>query len=307
MSQLTLETPQSWKGVWTALVTPLNSDLTLDSSSLEKLMESQIAAGLRGLVIAGSTGEGSLLPETTFTTLLKTARKIAGTRIPLVAGLGIGGTEQALKNGRLAKEAGYNGLLASTPAYIKAPQRGLVEHFTKVAQIGLPVCLYEIPGRAASSIQLSTLETLKNGSSAAAFSATKDATGDLNRMLDSKPLLGDRICFLSGDDLSFHGFLCHQGDGVISVVSHFIPKTLSKMIELVKAGKISESLKLQQKIQKFTNSLFSESNPIPTKTLLWKMGIISQPNFCPPLSPMTEKLLNESFSLLQDLKKAGLE
>ncbi len=308
MSTPTLKSESDWSGVWTALITPLKKDLSLDHASLEKLIEMQIRAGIHGLIIAGSTGEGSLLPEKTFRDLLLTARKMAGPRIPLVAGLGIGGTESALQNAHLAQEAKYDALLASPPAYIKAPQRGLVLHYQALATLGMPLCVYEIPGRAASSIQITTLQKMKDDSTLAPFfMATKDATGDLLRMQDTKKMLGSRICYLSGDDLSFHGFLCHGGSGVISVVSHFFPKTLARMMDLIKQGKVSESLALQQRIQEFTASLFSESNPIPTKCLAFKLGHIAEANFCSPLVPMDEKLLERSHELYSALRKEGLE
>lgn len=300
-----LKQSQSWHGVWTALITPLTPDFQVDVRSLEKLIEIQIASGITGLVIAGSTGEGSSLPEPTLKSLFTEAQRINGDRIPLVAGLGIGGTQSAFKNAEIAKSFGFNGLLASPPAYIKAPQRGLKLHFSKLAELGLPICLYEIPGRAASSLQVQSLAELSDANSL--FIATKDATGDLGRMVDCASKVRAKIAFLSGDDLSYHGFLCNGGHGVISVATHFLPKTFIKMTQLVRDGKLSESLKLQAKIQKFTESLFSESNPIPTKSLMKKLGIISNDSILPPLVPMEETLLQKSFELLQNLKKEGLE
>jgi 4-hydroxy-tetrahydrodipicolinate synthase len=306
MSQtLDLKKPESWKGVWTALITPLTADLQLDVASLETLMEQQIAGGVTGLVIAGSTGEGSTLPEATLKNLFTESQRIAKKRIPLVAGLGINGTEVCLRNGALAKAAGFSGLLASPPAYIKAPQRGLKLHFGKIAELGLPVCLYEIPGRAASSLQVGTMAELV--ASNPLLIATKDATGDLGRMVDCAGRIQNKIAYLSGDDLSYHGFLCHGGLGVISVAAHFLPKTFVKMTKLVAGGNLQESLRLQAKIQKFTESLFCESNPIPTKSLMKKLGVIKTDVFAPPLVPMDEALLLKSYDLFQALKKEGVD
>jgi 4-hydroxy-tetrahydrodipicolinate synthase len=304
-SNLDLTKKENWSGVWTALITPLEADLQLDVSSLEKLMESQIRAGVTGLVIAGSTGEGSTLPEATLKTLFTESQRIARKRIPLVAGLGINGTAPAVRNAELAKSHGFQGLLASPPAYIKAPQRGLKIHFSKIAEVGLPVCLYEVPGRAASSLQVATLADLVAQNKM--FVATKDATGDLSRMIECTEKIGPRIAFLSGDDLSYHGFLCHGGQGVISVLSHFFPKTMVRMTTLVREGKWAESLLLQSKVQKFTESLFLESNPMPTKSLLKKLGMIQNDVFVPPLVPMEESLLQKTYDLYQALRKESLD
>ncbi len=287
---LPLSNPKHWHGLWTALVTPLKlhqSALQIDISSLERLIEAQLSSGtLTGLVIAGSTGEGSLLPTHLYEALLKESVRIVGGRVPLVAGLGIGGTDSALKNAEVAAKVGFQGLLASPPAYIKTPQRGLIRHFSTLAKVGLPVCVYEIPGRAVSSVQLDTLKALLDSADGANIVATKDATADIPRALQSHELFGARIALLSGDDFTFAPFLCSGGHGVISVATHIIPKRMKHIYDSVLSRKLEQAVLEQNLIRPLVDSLFWESNPIPVKCLMKDVGHIDHDIFCEPLGPM---------------------
>lgn len=291
-----LSQPSAWAGVWTALVTPLRKEggaLLLDEESLRKLIEFQIRGGVTGLVIAGSTGEGSLLPTDVLKDLFSKARAIAGTRIPLVAGLGIGGTEAALQQAAIARAAGFDGLLAAPPAYIKPPQRGLIEHFLAIAHVGLPVCLYDIPGRAVAKIEVSTLEKILSDKRPEAKNivALKDATGDLAKAIHVKRSVGSRIACLSGDDLTYLPYLSCGGDGVISVASHAVPKALVKLRKDFLEGRLKDAEAAQLSLMPFFEALFWESNPIPVKTLLARRGLVKEALFCAPLSPMEDEAL----------------
>jgi len=299
----------AWQGVWTALVTPLTRSggtLKLDEASLRKLIESQIAGGVTGLVIAGSTGEGSLLPSEVLTDLFAKSRAIAGERIPLVAGLGIGGTEAALRQGTLAKAAGFDGLLAAPPAYIKPPQRGLIEHFLQVAGIGLPVCLYDIPGRAVAKIEVASLEKIVNDPRGKNIVALKDATGDLAKAIHVKRAVGNRIACLSGDDLTYLPYLACGGDGIISVGSHVAPRALVKLRKDFVEGRLREAEAAQLKMMPFFEALFWDSNPIPVKTLLAQGPLVAEALFCAPLSPMDEGALGRFTTLAKPLAETGI-
>jgi 4-hydroxy-tetrahydrodipicolinate synthase len=307
MKNLDLHQPSAWSGVWTALVTPLTRSagaLVLDRDSLKSLIDAQITGGVRGLVIAGSTGEGSLLSSALYEDLLKQAHALASDRIPLVAGLGIGGTEACLKNAHLAKELGYQGVLASPPAYIKAPQRGLVEHYLALGEVGLPVCLYEIAGRAASSIEIATLVELAQSAHAGAKNlvAIKDASANLQRALDEKRALGDRFALLSGDDGTFAPFVCSGGVGVVSVVSHLVPRALGKILQAALKGDTATALSEQNRINPLVEALFWESNPVPVKSLLAKRGAIASATFCKPLLSMKPELLDRLAALAQKIE-----
>jgi 4-hydroxy-tetrahydrodipicolinate synthase len=302
---LDLSKTQNWHGLWTALVTPLkhsSGKTTIDVASLSKLIEKQLASkALTGLVIAGSTGEGSLLSEDNFRALLKEAQGIVAGRVPLIAGLGIGGTENALKNAGLIAGLGYQGVLASPPAYIKSPQRGLVKHFTEVAQVGLPVCLYEIAGRAVSTIQLDTLSQILARPENKNIVAMKDASADIPRQLQSSELFGKRLALLSGDDFTFAPFLCSGGHGVISVATHVVPRRMKRIYDLVLAKRLDEAVAEQNLIRPLVDALFWESNPIPVKSLVKTLGWIESDHFSPPLDPMDPAKLAQLCALFQNL------
>jgi 4-hydroxy-tetrahydrodipicolinate synthase len=300
----------AWRGVWTALVTPLkieNAQLTIDVQSLEQLIERQLESqALSGFVIAGSTGEGSLLNSKNYSLLLGEAKRIVAGRVPLVAGIGIGGTEASLAAAKIVKSYGYDAILASPPAYVKSPQRGLVEHYKALAFAELPICIYEVAGRAASSIDINTIAELLNCAPALSkhFVAVKDASGDLVRALKSSELLGTRVALLSGDDFSLQPFLCAGGSGVISVASHVIPKRMKKICDLVQSGKILEAAQEQSRCLPLIEALFWESNPIPVKSLLTHNGTLKKSIFCSPLVPMQEQKLVDLAKLYQSLGDA---
>lgn len=298
---------ESWFGTWTALVTPLkkeNSTLKVDVESLEKLINAQLdTQTLTGLVIAGSTGEGSLLSASNYSTLLKEAKRIVAGRVPLVAGVGISGTEASLQTAKLIAELGYDALLVSPPAYIKAPQRGLLYHYRALAQIGLPICIYEVAGRAASSIQVETIAELlrSEASLAKCFIAVKDASADIQRALHSVEVLGDKMALLSGDDFTFQPFLCAGGNGVISVATHLIPRRMRKIYDDVKATKIADAASEQNKCRPLIEALFWEANPIPVKSALHSRGLIQHDDFAEPLVPMDKSKLEKLMALDKSL------
>ena len=287
-----LNSPADWKGIWTALITPLNKDGTVDFSSLEKLMNDQINNGITGLVIAGSTGEGSLLSSTAYAELIIKSVKLANSRIPIVAGLGIGGTADCLERAKVAIQMGASALLASPPAYIKTPARGLATHYKKIAELGTPLCLYDVPSRSASGLPDEDINALLNDSKVShLIHALKDATGKPERIAN-KSDWKTKLALLSGDDESFPQFIHSGGHGIISVASHF---ALKDFIAVLKGQDKAEDRFAS--ILPFIAGLYWESNPIPTKSLAHKLGWISQNTFQEPLCPMKSELLNDLHDL----------
>ena len=303
MTRTRLSEPSAWQGVWTALITPLNDRLELDESGLKSLIEAQIQGGITGLVIAGSTGEGSLLSRAVYEKLLASAREIAGSRIPLVAGIGIGGTAACLENIALAKRHNYDGVLASPPAYVKAPQRALVEHYLTLGAAGLPVCLYEVPGRAGSSLHDATILELVRSSRDGARNlvALKDASADITRPLTLRRELGDSFALLTGDDGTYLGYLANGGDGIISVASHFALASLRRVRELLHKGEARAAAAEQARLLPMIDELFREANPIPVKSAAAALGLIQQAHFAPPLCAMKPELLSNLVNLVKAL------
>jgi 4-hydroxy-tetrahydrodipicolinate synthase len=277
----------AWSGLWTALITPLNSDGSLDLKSLDNLIEHQVQSGVNGLILAGSTGEGGLLTQAQYSALLEHAAHTNRGRLQLIAGLGTGGTDSCLEKIELVKKAKIEGILVSPPAYVRPPQRGLIEHYRVLAREGLAVCVYEIPGRAACSIDVATLVEL---SKIEGVVAVKDASANLQRAVDSCSQVGPRLAMLSGDDGTFQPFLAAGGVGLMSVVSHFIPRALLEIQSLMTRGQIQDAAKLQAQINPFVDAVFCESNPIPTKALLYFQKRIAHNVLKLPLVPLRESL-----------------
>lgn len=289
-----LESAQNWKGAWTALITPFNHEKRLDLKSLETLIHRQISEGVTGLVIAGSTGEGSLIDNATYATLLKEALHLAEEKIPIVAGLGIGGTRETLEKASLAKKAGVNGFLACAPAYIKAPVRGLVTHFKKIAELEVPLCLYDVPSRSATPLSDDVIDFLLQDRTASSFiHALKDATGKPER-ITKKEMWKSKLALLSGDDESFPQFMEAGGHGIISVASHFALKEFKAV-----AKKEAGAKEKFEKILPFIRNIYSESNPLAPKSLAHKLGWISTDTFQEPLCPLKAELLDQLYGLYQ--------
>jgi 4-hydroxy-tetrahydrodipicolinate synthase len=287
-----LNSPEDWKGIWTALITPFNNDGTIDHKSLQVLMESQIKDGITGLVIAGSTGEGSLLSLADYAELIAGAVKISANRIPIVAGVGIGGTADCMERAAVAKKSEASGLLASPPAYIKAPARGLTSHYKKLCTLGLPLCIYDVPSRSASGVPDEVVNALLNDSAIAPqIHALKDATGKPER-IENKTEWKKKIAVLSGDDESFPQFVHKGGHGIISVGSHFALKDFISVLQMTTGA--DERFK---DILPFLAGIYWESNPIPTKSLAHKLGWIATSKFREPLCPMKSELLGDLFEL----------
>lgn len=296
-----LKGASDWKGVWTALITPFEPSGNIDVESLKKLIEWQISKKVTGLVIAGSTGEGSLLDDDTYQSLLRLSVDIANGRIPIVAGLGIGGTRESLSRAMLAKKAGVSGLLASPPAYIKTPQRGLVKHYATLCECGLPLCLYDVPSRSAMGLPDEVVDELLEMPSqiSGRIHALKDATGKPER-IQNKKIWKEKIALLSGDDESYPKFIHMGGHGIISVAGHFLlPEFRSVLSD---AGSTSTPAANNfEKFVPFIRALYWESNPIPTKSLLAKIKFISNDTFQAPLVPMKEELLNKLDEIRKEL------
>lgn len=286
-----LEKAADWKGIWTALITPFTPDGRLDKKSLRALIEKQISESIHGLIIGGSTGEGSLLTDEDYADLLITAHDIINSRVPMVAGLGIGGTRDCLNRALLALKSGASGVLSSPPAYIKAPIRGLVEHFKEVASLGLPVCLYDVPSRSAIGLADEVVDQLLDVKN---IHALKDASGKPERIREKKEWK-EKLALLSGDDESFPGFLHNGGHGLIGVATHFLAKDYIAIL------KNNFDRSRFEKLVPFIRGLYWESNPIPVKSLAQKLKWIEHDSFQKPLVPMRADLLENLYELYKQI------
>ena len=292
------------KGSITALVTPMNEKGELDYDSLEKLINYQINSGISGLVAVGTTGESATIDFKDHIKLIEFFVKINKGRVHIIAGTGANSTEEALHLTKEAKSAGADAALLVSPYYNKPPQEGIYYHHMKIAdEVDIPQILYNVPSRTASFIEPETVLRLSSHKN---IIGIKDATGDMKNHLEVLKLCKEEIennnfLLYSGDDFSSLEFLKNGGHGTISVTSNIVPDIVSEICKTVdnnysKAKELDDSLKVLNK------NLFCESNPIPVKWALYKMGLIKRGIRLPLVE------LNDSFKepLENSLKKLNL-
>lgn len=292
------------KGSITALVTPMNEKGDLDYDSLEKLINFQINSGISGLVAVGTTGESATIDFKDHIKLIEFFVKVNKGRVHIIAGTGANSTEEALHLTKEAKSAGADAALLVSPYYNKPPQEGIYYHHMKIAdEVDIPQILYNVPSRTASFIEPETVLRLSSHKN---IIGIKDATGDMKNHSEVLKLCKEEIennnfLLYSGDDFSSLEFLKNGGHGTISVTSNIVPDIVSEICKFVdtnysKAKELDDSLKVLNK------NLFCESNPIPVKWALYKMGLIKKGIRLPLVE------LNDSFKkpLENSLKKLNL-
>ena len=258
-------------GAGVAIVTPMKENGDVNYEVLGTLIEEQIANSTDALIICGTTGESSTLSHEEHLEVIKFAVDKVAKRIPVVAGTGSNCTETAVYLSQEAEKFGADGLLLVTPYYNKATQKGLVQHFTTVANaVRLPIILYNVPSRTGCNIQPETaVELAKNVENIVAI---KEASGNISQIAKLAQLADGCIDIYSGNDDQIVPILSLGGIGVISVLSNVAPKQTHDIVQLYLDGKVKESRELQLKALPLADALFCEVNPIPVKTALSLMG-----------------------------------
>ena len=286
-----------FKGVGTALITPTNKN-GIDYEKLEKLIEFQIKEGINSLIIAGTTGEGATLSDSEHRELLRFSKEKIRGRVPMIAGVGSNDTNYACELTKFACEIGVDGLLAVTPYYNKATQRGLIESYTEIAKVASkPIILYNVPSRTGVNIEPETYLELSKIDNIVGI---KEANGNLSKIMDAFNLVGDKLYIYSGNDDEIVPFLAMGGMGVISVISNMLPKETVRICDAYFEGKIEESRNLQMKYLPLIRALFSEVNPIPIKAAMAKLGYCE--NFLRlPLCTMDKSKEAKMFEIMKGL------
>lgn len=286
---------------FTALITPFEpGSERIDFESFDNLLMKQFENGIEGFVINGTTGESPTLAWDEVEALYKRAKAKLGNEVTFILGTGTNSTAASCELGRKAKELGADGVLAVVPYYNKPPQRGLVSHFQKIAEVSPPVILYNVPGRTITSM---TPETVQELSTHANIVGIKEASGDIDLMKRMKKSVDSHFVFLSGDDGTYVDFLKEGGDGVISVATHVIPRQIVDWKKWVQAGLASHAEEDLQKYKKLIDLLFVEANPIPVKAALRQMGIIKAADLRLPLVNLLDKYNAE---LVTEMKSVGV-
>ncbi|MBO4413083.1 MAG: 4-hydroxy-tetrahydrodipicolinate synthase [Clostridia bacterium] len=258
-----------FKGAATALITPFSGD-GIDYDALGKLIDWQIEKGIDGLVIAGTTGEGSTLTDEEHRQVLSFSAERAAGRVPMIAGTGSNDTAYAIDLTKAACSYGYDAMLIVTPYYNKATQNGLVKMFETIADASdKPLILYNVPSRTGVNIEPNTYLKLASHPN---IRGIKEAGGNISKIVETASLVGDKLDIYSGNDDQIVPILSMGGSGVISVLSNLMPYETSKICHDFFDGKIRESAESQMKYLPLINALFCEVNPIPVKAAMAKMG-----------------------------------
>ena len=275
------------EGAMTAIVTPMR-DGSPDFPALERFVESQIAAGIHGLVAVGTTGESASLRIDEHLEVIEHTVRFAAGRVPVVAGAGANSTHEAVTLSEASKDAGADALLQVTPYYNKPTQEGLFQHFAAITESSdLPIILYNVPGRTACDM---TAETVARLAELPRIVAIKEASADMHRASQIVRLCGDAITLLSGDDFTAFPLLCLGGKGVISVVSNVVPDRVAGMCNAANTGDWDKARKHHYSFQALSELLFIESNPIPVKAAMHLIGMMG-PEIRLPLTEASEETI----------------
>jgi 4-hydroxy-tetrahydrodipicolinate synthase len=287
-----------FKGVITALVTPLRND-RVDEEALRRLVDEQITSGVDGLVPVGTTGESPTLTSEEHIRVVEIVVQQAKQRVPVIAGTGANSTHEAIELTLAAKAVGADATLQVTPYYNKPTQDGLYRHFKTIAlAAGLPMVVYNVPGRTGCDLLPDTIARLCD---VPLMVGVKEATGNMQRAAQIIARVGDRLSLLSGDDATAMPLYAVGGHGCISVVSNVAPADMAAMWDAAAAGDWRRARELHYKLFPLSEGLFIEANPIPVKTALAMMGKIAD-EIRPPLYPMAGANRDKIKKILTDLK-----
>ncbi|MCH8021059.1 4-hydroxy-tetrahydrodipicolinate synthase [candidate division KSB1 bacterium] len=286
------------EGTFVALVTPFKNG-KINEEKIRELVRLQIENGTDGIVPCGTTGESPALSEEEKNRVIEIVIEEAKGKALVIAGTGTNNTEKSVKATAQAKEMGADAALVITPYYNKPTQAGLIRHFEAVAEVNLPIMIYNVPGRTSVNMLPSTVEKL---SKLDQIVAIKEASGDLNQVSEILTTCKDNIKVFSGDDSLFAPILAIGGVGVVSVVANLVPQYLKSLYEAFKSNEIVRMQQLHHQLFELCQAMFYETNPAPVKTAMNLMGM-DVGELRPPLAPMSE---TNKEKLIESLKVYGL-
>ena len=276
-----------FKGSGVAIVTPFN-EKGVDFDKLGELLEWHVEQGTDAIIVCGTTGEAPTMSDEEKKAAYKyTVDKIAK-RLPVIAGTGSNDTHHSVELSRYAESVGCDGVLCVTPYYNKTTQKGLIAHYTAIADaINIPIIVYNVPGRTGLNINSDTLKTLSNHKN---IVAVKEASGNISQVVEIGTFCRDDFYMYSGNDDQVVPLLSVGGIGVISVVANICPKEMHDMVISYLEGDVKKAMELQLKIKPLNDALFCEVNPIPVKTAMNLIGY-SVGELRLPLTSMIDKNL----------------
>lgn len=288
-----------FRGTYTAIVTPFNPDLTIDFEAFKKHLDHQIANGINGIVVCGSTGESATLSTKEKVAMFTTAIEHVNKRVPVIAGSGSNDTQATIDLSTIAMELGADATLLVAPYYNKPSQEGLYNHYRLIAEaVDMPHIVYNVPGRSGVNIlpdiQLKLAEDCEN------IVATKEASGDMEQIMTMVKYAPADFSVLSGDDALTLPLIATGVDGVVSVLSNYAPKMFTDCVNFALEGKFAEARELHYKLLDLMQLNFIEPNPVPAKTALQMMGMMED-RFRMPLMQITDASREKIKNALQQV------
>jgi len=270
-------------GVYTALITPFQEDGSIDEEALRKLVDSQIEAGIQGIVPMGTTGESPTVTHEENIQVIRIVAEQAAGRTEIIAGTGSNSTAEAVRMTQLARDVGATATLQVTPYYTKPTQEGLYRHFTTIAEATeLPMVVYNIPGRTARNVENATMLRL---ASHPRIVAVKEASGDMAQVMELVSLRPKGFDILSGDDNLTLPLVALGGEGVVSVASNIAPRMMVQLVTAAREGRMNEAREMHYKLLPLFKGVFLQTNPIPIKYALAAKGIVTE-SYRLPLCPL---------------------
>ena len=270
-------------GCGTAMVTPFKRDGSLDEAGVSRLAKRQVDAGVHFLVPCGTTGEVPTLTDEEQVRIVELVVAVAQGRVPVLAGAGGYNTREVIDAGKRMKAAGAAGLLSVTPYYNKPSPEGLYQHYKAIGDaVGLPIVVYNVPGRTGCNVDPATLVRL---GSIPQVVGVKEASGNITQMAEICGLVPDDFIVLSGDDALTLPLMAIGGRGIISVASNEIPSDMSRMVELAEQGDFTRARALHKRLLPLLMVNFIESNPIPVKSAMASMGLLDEVYRLPMVPP----------------------
>lgn len=288
------------KGVYTALITPFRKDGSIDEPAFRKIVQSQIEAGVAGLVPMGTTGESPTVSHDENIEAVRIVVEESAGKVAVIAGTGSNSTQEAIDMTRRAKELGVDASLQVTPYYNKPTQEGLYRHFTAIADaVDLPVLVYNIPGRTGRNIETATLKRMSEHKN---IVAVKEASGSIPQMMDVLESLPEDFDVLSGDDNLTFPLMALGGRGVVSVASNLVPGRMVEMVQAAIDGDLERARKNHFDLLPLFRAIFLETNPGPIKYMMHRAGYCEDA-YRLPIAPMSDEHKAQVDTLL---KKYGI-
>lgn len=286
-----------FEGAGVAIITPFKCG-NVDYSAFENLIERNIFEGAKAIIVLGTTGEGATVSIAEREKIIKVAKKTIAGRCRLIVGTGNNHFSIARENTIMAKRMGADGALVVTPYYNKTTQAGLIEYYSRLCEIGIPIIMYNVPSRTGLNIEVKTVETLLKNDM---IYGLKESTSDIGRIIELSKVCQGKASLYSGEDALNYVFYALGGQGCISVTANAYCMDVQKVYDLAMLGKFADARAVQYKLDGINKALFVETNPIPVKYLLSKLNLCENELRMPlvKLSTNAQKIIDEEMARLK--------